>query len=444
VTRIRWSLRLLALPALALSACSSEPPAQDTGGPAARDLDAEPAATRRLATTIDPDVPLTVDECVKLAQTSSLTARAFKARLEAARGTAEAASAWPNPTFEYNVEDIGTVLNRQRQLLQQEILHYPIFTFWTKGLEADVAKADEARTAAEVEDDRRQLKFDVGQAFYELLASEQAVMNERAAVAVATSLVAAAEKRRKVGEASVLDEQRARTELLEARRDLAAAHRKRVVDGIAFALALGAERPVPVNLAEEWPEALPAEVADVATETLVQRALATRPDVQEAEASVLKAQKSADLEGRKTLPLADWQLAGGISQGPEGRGAIVNFQAPVPLLDFNTGNRTRARAELESAVVSLEKTRRMVVFEVESSLVAFDHAHEALEEFARPIEAARASALDATRRQFQAGEVTYFELVQAQRDLVAARRELVDARKELALARWRLLTALVR
>ena len=40
---------------------------------------------------------------------------------------------------------------------------------------------------------------------------------------------------------------------LEVRRDLAAALLKRETDGIAFALALGAEKPTPVTLASGWP-----------------------------------------------------------------------------------------------------------------------------------------------------------------------------------------------
>ena len=430
--------------ALVLAGCaSSEPPSSSTlsrmgtgGVSVSENYDPQ--------THFDPSHPLTVEACVKLALGSDLTARSFEARLKAAHGAAEAAASWPNPTIEYNVEDIGNVLGRQRQLLQQEIVHYPIFTWWTKGLEADVARADEARAAASVEDDRRLLRLEIGRAYYELLASDEAVKNEAEAVEIAQRLAEATQKRLALGDASRLDAQRAKAEALDARRDLAKAVRDRTVDGISFALALGAERPVPVTLASGWPGELPSEVATASTESLVARALEGRPDVRESEAAALKATKALSLEERKALPLTDWQVAGGASEGPEGYGAIFNLQATLPIFDLNGGNKTRARAELESALTDLEKTRRTVAFEVESALVSFCRARDSLEQFAVPIRDARQENLDASRRLFTAGEVSYVDLLQAQRDAVAARRGLVDAEKESALARWRLVIALGR
>jgi len=397
-----------------------------------------------VASTLDSATPVTVEDCVKITLGSSLNARSFEARLQAARGTAEAASAWPNPTIEYNVEDIGTVLDRQRQLLQQEYVHYPLFAFWTKGLETDVARAEEAKTAASVEEDKRQLRFEIGRAFYELLSEDEAIKNETEAVEIALRLADATKKRLALGDASRLDEQRARTEALDARKDLAKAVRDRTIDGIAFALALGAEQPVPVKVAPGWPKDLPADVATDDTRTLVGRALVSRPDMHEGEAALLRAAKNASLEDRRALPIADWNVALGASQGPEGYGTLFNLQAPLPLLDQNSGNKTRARADLESAFLELERTRRQVSFEVESALIALSQARQTLEEFSRPIVVAREESLDATRRLFAAGEVSYVDLLQSQRDTVSARRDLVEAEKEAALARWRLVVALGR
>ncbi len=432
----------LASVAVLAGCASSEAPGPPTSGPGRGASTVVENALRQPA--FDPSRPLTVEDCVKLALGSSLTARSFEARLKAAHGAAEAAASWPNPTIEYNVEDIGNVLARQRQLTQQEIVHYPIFTWWTKGLEADVARADEARAAASVEDDRRLLRLEIGRAYYELLASDEAVKNEAEAVQIAQRLAEATQKRLALGDASRLDAQRAKAEALDARRDLAKAVRDRTVDGISFALALGAERPEPVTLATGWPGELPPEVATAGTLSLVARALEGRPDVRESEAAALKATKALSLEERKALPLADWQVAGGASEGPEGYGAIFNLQATLPIFDLNGGNKTRARAELESALVDLDRTRRTVAFEVESALVSFGRARDSLEQFAVPIRDARQENLDASRRLFTAGEVSYVDLLQAQRDAVAARRGLVDAEKESALARWRLVIALGR
>jgi cobalt-zinc-cadmium efflux system outer membrane protein len=431
---------LAALSLLVLAGCAGSGDAASEPGAGASVAPATSASTE--PPRIDPDRALTVEECVQLAVSSSLTARAFAARLAAAHGAAEAAAAWPNPTFDYHVEDIGTVDNRQRQLLQQELIGYPVLTFWTKGLQADVARADEARSHSEVRDDERQLKLEVGRSFYELLAEDEAVQNEIEAAQVAAKLSAATTKRRALGDASRLDEQRADAETLAARRDLELARHHRVIDGIAFALALGAERPTPVKIASAWPGELPAGIATENTAALVERALTARPDVHEAEAVVLRATKSVDLEDRRAFPLDQLVLTAGPSQGPEGKGVLIDVTAPIPLLDRNDGNRARARAELDSAVVDLEKTRRQVAFEVEAALISLERSRAVLDEFALPIARAREENLEATRKLFTAGEVSYVDLLEAQRDAVGAHRELVDARKEVALARWRLILAL--
>jgi cobalt-zinc-cadmium efflux system outer membrane protein len=395
----------------------------------------------------DPTKPLTLDESVRVAEGATLNRRTFQARLDAARGVAQAAATWANPTVEYHVEDIGIVVDHTRQLLQQEIVSYNVFQFWTKGLEKDVANADLAKTAASIEEDKRQLRLAVGQTFLELLASEEEVRNLTETSAISTKLAEAAATRTKIGEASALDERRARTEALSAQRDLAQATLKREVDGIAFGLALGAEAPTPVTLASDWPLALPSDLAPDGSATvagLVERALATRPDLHEAEAGILRARSSVDLEDRRAIPLAQWTLSAGAQEAPEGIGGVFDATGPIPVFDWNQGNRARARAELDQALADLERTRRQVSFEIEGALVSWTRSRATLEDFARPIARARDENLEATRRLFAAGEVSYLDLLEAQRDSVAARRELVEAEKDVALARWKLVVAVGR
>lgn len=409
--------------------------------------------TARAARTgsFDPAQPLSLDRAVEVALGSSLNARTFKARLEAAKGAAVAASSWPNPSIEYTAEDIGLVFDHQRQILQQELVSYPILAVWTKFLENEVADAELARAQASVEDDKRLLRLSVGQSFLELLATDEAVRNLTETAKIATKLAEAAATRARVGDASALDRRRAETEALEARRDLTNAILKRETDGIAFALALGAEKPFPLELARDWPLELPADVAAEASTTtagssaaLIERAYAARADLRQAEAALLRASKSAEVEGRKSLPLSQWTLGVGAREGPQGYGAVVVLGTQLPVFDWNGGNKTRTRAELEQAALDLERTRRQIAFDVEASVATLNSARRSLDEFARPIAQAREQALEDTRRLFAAGELGYVELLQAQRDAVAARRDLVDSEKDAALARWKLLVALGR
>jgi cobalt-zinc-cadmium efflux system outer membrane protein len=402
--------------------------------------------------SIDPSHALALDECVDLALTNVLTDAIFKARLEAARSQVEAAAVWHNPTIEYTAEDIGlnaiygNGTRTTRALQQQELVSFPIFQFFTKGLEVDVARAQEARDTASVEDDRRALRLDVGRAFYELLAEEDLVRLEEEAVSVATKLADLAEKRRAIGDGSRLDARRASAEALVARRDLEQVRRKRDLDRLAFSLALGAERPVPVSVAPGWPGALPADVlaSSAAVDTadaLVARALTLRPDLREAEAELARAKAAVDLEGRRAIPLADWTIGAGGRQGPDGFGAVFTAGGPLPIFDRNQGARVKARSDLDSALAAYEQERRKTAFEVEAALLSWTRSRDAIETYDRPIVVQREEVLEASRRLFAAGEIAYVDLLSAQRDAVEAKRTLVEAERDAAVERWKLVIA---
>lgn len=409
--------------------------AEGTEGP--RPAEDTPEALRR---------PLSLADCVRLAESATPTAEAFRARLLAARADVTTAATWPNPVAAYQGQDLGD----PARVLHQATLTYPLFHLVTRTAATAAAREGQARAAAAVETDRRLLRLDVGRVYYDLLQQEELVRVEAEAVTLAAGVTSLVGQRRVLGDASVLDVDRAQAEELEARRTAELVTRRRDVDRLALSITLGAERPVQVELVPGWPGELPAELGlpgltrPERVQRLVQAAVAARPDLRQAEAAVRQADAVLSFERRRTLPLADVLITGGVRVSPPGLGGFVAATVPLPLLDFNQGPRRRALAAVQGAAAEREAARRRVALEVETALTACEGARRALAEIVRPLVATRERVLVRTRGLFVGGEVGFLDLLTAQRDLLAARRALVQAERDAALERWRLIQAVGR
>ena len=180
-------------------------------------------------------------------------------------------------------------------------------------------------------------------------------------------------------------------------------------------------------------------------EELRMLAVASRPDIRQARASVVRAEEAQQLELRRTLPLSEVQLSvaaretdpGGPSPAPQ-VAALVAVSAPIPTFDQNAGNRMRARAQADAARAQLIRVERAAALEVGAAWLDWQRAREALEKFARPAVTAREQALDGTRRLLTAGLAGLLDVIAAQRDLLASRRALAQAERDAAVAAWRL------
>lgn len=419
--RLRVLLCILSLSGVALGERRADPAAA-------------PEALRR---------PLTLEDCLRLAEAAAPTAAGFRARLLQAQADVTTARTWPNPLAAYTAQDLGD----PARTLHQQTLSYPLLFAYTRTAQLAAARAGQARTEAAVDADRRLLRIEVGRAYYDLLLLEALLRVEEEAVGLSVGAAALAAQRKALGDTSALDVDRARAEEMEARRALELAERRRDVERLAFSITLGAERPVPVTLAPGWPGDLPGDLAlpgaalQEQVDGLVARALVARPDLRQAQAEVRQARAGLSLERLRAVPLQDLLLSGGLREAQDQITGVVSLSLPLPVFDFNQGPRRRAAATLLGLEAEQERVRRRIALEVESALVAFAGARRAREEIARPLLSSREQVMQRTRGLFVAGEVGFLDLLGAQRDLLGARRALVQAERDVAVERWRLLQA---
>ena len=400
--------------------------------------------------------PLTLADCVRLAERGEPVVLLQKAQKLGAAALVEQARTLPNPIVSYVAQDVGLQGANGPLLLHQATVGFSPFVALLRIQETRAAFAGQQQTIAAIEVERRKLRDAVGRAFYELLMQDKVWHVEQEFARLADQLVTESQVRRRLGDASGLSVLRAEAERDDAERQVADREHSIRIARLAFSLLLGVSSPQSLALQEESPEALvalPARIAealqhvdaeDVATQiqVLQQQAESNRPELAQALAEKHQAELLSQLATLRAMPLSDVQVTLGIRSSQIGIGGVVTISGSLPILDWNQGARHRALAQGVRAQARLAEARQQVSIEIESSLRDFCHARTQRSQNLLPLVERRRLALRTTRRLFAEGLSSFSDVVLASRDLLTAQRTLHQVERDALIARWRLAVSL--
>ncbi len=395
------------------------------------------------------DHPLPLAECLSLARSNDVRAAQWEARLAAARAGLSSAQAFPNPTVSLEWEGIGLHDAEGVSIESQKtIVSYPVFFWWPRAYKVAAAEAGREAEAAGVHLEQRQLTAEIGVAWIGLVAGQRRVRIATDLLATGRESLRLARKGMDLGIRSAYDVERAEAEVLKAEGDLAASEGELRRDQLSFAFALGAGRPCfpRVMDTEEAGAVRPGALGDAETppEELLSLALAADPEWAKAKALVDAAEAELHVEQLAVIPLADVQGSGGTKRDGDGRASFATGEFPVPLLNWNGAGIEKAKAALLAARTEEEKARRAVVAFLCLDWERVRSAVRNWASFAHPLSEKLTKVESSARKLFDAGQIGYAELLQAQRDLKEAQRSEADAWREASVARWTIESALGR
>ena len=251
-------------------------------------------------------------------------------------------------------------------------------------------------------------------------AHARADVAERAAT-LRTRIAGITEARLKAGDISELDTVQARTEagtaqeqLARFRHDLALADER-----LRLALGLSLPRPAIQVFASPAPSDAPPPL-----ESLIEKALASRPDLRAVELSIATATKRARWERSRML----W-LSAQLSSKEVGTNGLLTgpgISAEIPIFHRNQGLIARAEADVEVATRQYLATKQRIAFEVAEARQQLLQAQEALtrtrEQIVIPYNAGQALA----EEQYKKGDVAYLFVLEQTRALIDAELRVVD------------------
>ncbi len=400
-----------------------------------------PIAVLIALSTAESPPSLTVQRAVELALERNATILSASAEVAAARARLDGASvllrsnpevegsAGPRRTPDGRSTDLGFGVSQQIEIFGQ------------RGARIDAAEALVASAEATLESRRVGIAAEVREAFARRLAAAQRLRIADEALALAEEALRAAEARQRSGAASKIEVNAARSSLGRAVRERALAVQRDAAAVGALVVLVGLDPSTPVTLQGDLSGA-PGEPPALAS--LVERALAQRPDVRSARHEVEAARAERRLAGREALPSPRLGVTYSEEGDVGGKARITQgvLAFDLPLFNRNQGGRGVAAARLVQAERALDALTRAVHTEVGVSAARLSAAATAAQAYAGGLLTGLEENMELVTEAYRAGKVGFFELLVIRRETLDARIGYIDALEELQAARAQLARAI--
>lgn len=313
------------------------------------------------AQTGAPLAPITLAELEQLALQNNPTATAAAAGIDAARGRARQAGAWPNPVIGYSGEEIKTGdLDRRGEhgfFVEQTV---PLGGKLRLSRDILQKTIDQAEAIRELQ--RLRILSSVRQTFYAVLLAERRVTVQERLAALVSEAVGVTAQLFNVGAADRPDHLEIE---IEARRAQLQVNRSKN-EVVALRGQLAALTGVREVAARPIEGSIDAALPELAREQILRAVLDQSPELRAARAELARTRAATTREKRETFP--DLFLRGGAAYNrehgedtgrPIGWEGTLEAGITVPLFNRNKGGIAAARAEetrTQAEVTRLELT----------------------------------------------------------------------------------------
>ncbi len=366
--------------------------------------------------------PLIIPQSISIEQALSAGAQA-NIDLTSARNAARIAQAGlqsadtaPNPTFSVNIVSFRP--NRLGRLAADRIsddiirIDLPIERGGKRRARVSAAQAGLQAASADIADTGRQVKGQIINAFYDLMASERRLTLFSTIADSYRASQVLGDRRLRAGAISGGDLARQRVETLRAQSALSQSQNERRNAQLSLAVLIGRERDAArLETTGDWPTPALAELFDA--DLLADR----RPDVLAAFARVEQAQRQ--LDGAHALRHPDVTAGVQLENDPNGVGSSIGFgvSIPIPVRNRYRGEVMAATTGVGQAEALAAKARAVALAEIQIARSALETATSRRLEF-------DAQQLPAARKAAQTAEFSYSEGALGLLDLLDARRTL--------------------
>lgn len=354
---------------------------------------------------------------------------ASRDQVDAARGGATAARAYPNPeisgqTGRGQERNVASPISGQAYnlTLNQPIEMPNVRSARIDAAEAMVTATDAARQGFE-DDTAARIKL----AFFDLLrreAEERATAEDLQLTQQIRDRIAL---RYKVGESPKFDLIRADTEMLNAQRSHDAAVLRVDMARANLRMAVGHPLPAGWTIRGELPKKINLPPLSKLQEDL----LARNPALARGEAERQAAERRVDHEKGQRLPKLSVVATRDVD--PTIQKSMAGVAITVPLWDFKSGQISQARAELSRANHQLAAQKLNLAESLEATYRLYQIASNQVSILENQVLAQAGAAQRIAEAAYRYGERGILEWLDAQRTYRAARNELITARYDLAI-----------
>ena len=361
--------------------------------------------------------PITLDELLTHALTTSPTLAQSRAQTTRTQALARQASLYPNPTIGYQGDQIrgGSYGGgEQGAYLAQTIPLGGKLTLRRKALEAE-AHSNEATTATT----QTTLRNEITQAFYAALAAQQTTQIRRNLLEVAEDATRTAHQLANIGQAEATDI--LATEVEQEQATMADTQAQHLYLARFHILATLANNPsLPLS-------PLTGDLATLPRAPTLDQVLQTSPALAEARTRITAAEARLTAAQHDNIPdlqlkageqYSFEQLSPGSLPGKVGPQSFASADITLPIWNRNQGNIAAAKADLEAARQNLRALQLSIQQQAQPLLEAYAAATQQATLY-------RTSILPRATRATQLYEQKYNQMAQSYPQVLASRRTLL-------------------
>jgi len=267
----------------------------------------------------------------------------------------------------------------------------------------------------------------------------------RADSSIAAELVRLAAAQKSAGVSAAIDVTRARTQLAIAEGLLVVAETERDRARLDLSRVLGIDPATPIEPTDTLSGALGAAAVPTERDSVIARAVATRPDMIAELARGLAARRTGTAIAAERLPRISLEGDYG-TNGLTVPSAVatrqIALQVNIPILDGlrREGRLATQDAIVEESVVRAHDLRQQIAADVDGALIELRSASAQQMIAAERLQLAEDELAEA-RQRFTAGVAGNIEVIDAQSSLIQAQDADIDARFNAAVARVALASA---
>ncbi len=360
---------------------------------------------------------LTLDEATRLALDHNQSLRAQRLAIDQAKANEITAALKPNPVFTNLNEDFPLLspnfLTLDNLRTNQEFTNSVTYTIERGGKRLkrmQVAQDTTDVTVKTVADNERQLKFQVAQAFINVLLARSNLQFAKDDLKDFLQVVEINKRRMDTGDISEADYLKIKLQQLQFEQDVSAAQ-VALVQGKAALRQLVGFDTVPENF-DLAGELIHTKYASIQKD-LENEALLSRPDYLAAQSSVKLANDTVSLaygdRARDLTVESEYKRSGIIN------GLGFGLSIEIPLHDRNQGEIARSKAAARQALESAESVRIGVLTDIGSSYAGYKTADEVVSLYESGYLDQAAQSRQISNYAYQRGAANLLDLLDAER-----------------------------
>lgn len=431
----RWCLDTVVIAALGLAGCQPGP-LDDSAWPQERPLGEQLNANRppaqppesedadTAAAMADPTGQLTLREAMALAVGRSPKLRAFGWDVRRTEALSLQAGLWPNPELDVEFENFAG----SGPFSGTDSLETTVSLAQTFPLGGDIERRREVsryqnRLAGwDYESARLEVLTDVTQRYIAVLTAQRRIEAAREAMQLAQQVQTTTKKRIDAGAAPPIEAARASVPVATSQIVLKRSERELQAARKQLALTWASSEPMFTGLSGSLDEMNPPPAADRLVSLINQNPSvarwATEISARRAEARLAQAEAVPDLTGR--IGMRD-------DRAESGQALVVGISLPLPIFDRRQGDILSARLGAASAGQRQREAELRLESMLSEAYARLVNAHDeatAIRDIALP---PATEAFNLTRRAFEKGDLTFLDVLDAERTLVELRTQHLNA-----------------